>query len=556
MTGDVTWSITSFDGSANVTAAGTIKDSGVTAGSYNNVTVNAKGIVTGASTTTYALPADVLYVGTTSIALNRSSAAQSLTGINGFTSGAAMTIQVAAMPTVDAAGYAGTIAGSSTKGTGTGGQITIRGGAASVNESSIGAGGPVLVAGGVGSSNRNPGGSLLGAGGDGGATTVRGGHTDTGGIGASIVYSGGVGTGAGGALTIKGGDAQGADKAGGLVKISAGVSTGNSTVSNIEFYTTPANADSSSNQGTTTKRLEILSTGQINASADIASSNNTTGTLVVTGGVGVSGSVRATALYDNGNRVVTGTPWTSEGYLTANQSISLTGAVTGTGTTSIATTLKDSGVTAGTYNNITVDAKGIVTGGSNTAYVTGTPWTSAGYVTGTPWTSVGYLTAIPDPLTITELKANIITANNAGTGIIKGTWTLNAGAKFEATYADLAEKYVADAAYEPGTVLDLGGNFEVTAAGMKSRRIAGVVSTNPSYVLNKDCQGEHVVVMALQGRVPCKVKGTIRKGDMLVSYGGGYACADENPVLGSVIGKAMENFDGEEGVIEILMGRM
>jgi len=188
--------------------------------------------------------------------------------------------------------------------------------------------------------------------------------------------------------------------------------------------------------------------------------------------------------------------------------------------------------------------------------VTGTPWTSVGYVTGTPWTSAGYLTAIPDPLTVTELKTNILTANNSGSGLIKGTWTLNTGAKFEATYADLAEKYVADAAYEPGTVLDLGGDFEVTAAGMNSRRIAGVVSTNPSYVLNKDCQGEHVVVMALQGRVPCKVKGTIRKGDMLVSCGLGYACADENPVLGSVIGKALENFDGEEGVIEILIGRM
>ena len=231
--------------------------------------------------------------------------------------------------------------------------------------------------------------------------------------------------------------------------------------------------------------------------------------------------------------------------ITGNQTITLTGDVTGSGATSIATTLKNSGVTAGSYNNVTVDAKGIVTGGSTTAYVTGTPWTS-----------VGYLTAIPDPLTVTELKTNILTGNNSGSGLIKGTWTLNAGARFEATYADLAEKYVADAAYEPGTVLDLGGKFEVTAAGMKSRRIAGVVSTNPSYILNKDCQGEHVVVMALQGRVPCKVKGTIRKGDMLVSYGAGYACADENPVLGSVIGKAMEDFDGAEGVIEILIGRM
>ena len=561
MTGDVTWSITSFDGSANVTADGTLATVNTNIGTFNNVTVNAKGLVTSASSTTYALPADVHYVGTTSIALNRASAAQSLTGINGFTSGAAMNIQVLAMPTNNVEGYAGTIIGSSTKGTGTGGQITIRGGAASVNESAVGTGGAVLIAGGSGSSNRDAGGSLLGSGGNGGTTTIRGGFTDTGGQPGSIEYSGGVGTGDGGALTIKAGQAQGANKAGGLVKISAGVSTGNSSASAIEFYTTPAGV-SSSNEGTSTKRFEILSTGQIKASADISASNKTTGTLVVTGGVGVSGSVYANELYDNGNRVVTGTPWTSVGYLTANQSISLTGAVTGTGTTSIETTLKDSGVTAGTYNNVTVDAKGIVTGGSNTAYVTGTPWTSVGYLTS--YTETDTLQSVTSRTngasTTVDCTFPTITATSlsaiAGGSTISGSWTLNAGAKFQATYADLAEKYVADAAYEPGTVLDLGGNFEVTAASMKSRRIAGVVSTNPAYVLNTDCKGEHVVEMALQGRVPCKVKGTIRKGDMLVSYGNGYACADENPVLGSVIGKAMENFDGEEGVIEILIGRM
>ena len=512
ITGDLGYTSQPFDGSANVTAVGTLATVNTDVGTFNNVTVNGKGLVTNASNTTYALPTDGLYVGTTAIALNRASAAQILTGINGFTSGSGMTIQVLAMPTNNVAGYDGNIYGSDANGTGTGGRITIVGGYASRLQSAVGAGGAVLVAGGPGSRNSDASDSLVGLGGDGGATTIRGGNTDAGGSGASIVYAGGVGIGAGGALTIKAGDAQGSNKSGGLVKISAGISTGSSSASAIEFYTTPA-GESGTGVGTSTKRLEILSTGQVKAAANITSTSTTTGTLVVTGGVGVSENLYANALYDSGNRVVTGTPWTSVGY------------VTGTPWTSV-------------------------------GYVTGTPWTNAGYVTGTPWTSVGYLTAIPDPLTVTELKTNILTANNSGSGLIKGTWTLNAGAKFEATYADLAEKYVADAAYEPGTVLDLGGDFEVTAASVNSRRIAGVVSTNPSYVLNKDCQGEHVVVMALQGRVPCKVKGTIRKGDMLVSYGLGYACADENPVLGSVIGKAMENFDGEEGVIEILIGRM
>lgn len=55
MTGDVTWSIASFDGSANVTAAGTLANSGVTAGTYKSVTVDAKGRVTaGTNPTTLA----------------------------------------------------------------------------------------------------------------------------------------------------------------------------------------------------------------------------------------------------------------------------------------------------------------------------------------------------------------------------------------------------------------------------------------------------------------------------------------------------------------------
>ena len=54
-------------------------------------------------------------------------------------------------------------------------------------------------------------------------------------------------------------------------------------------------------------------------------------------------------------------------YLTGNQTITLTGDVTGSGTTSIATTLANSGVTAGTYTKVTVDAKGRVTVGATLA---------------------------------------------------------------------------------------------------------------------------------------------------------------------------------------------
>ena len=84
------------------------------------------------------------------------------------------------------------------------------------------------------------------------------------------------------------------------------------------------------------------------------------------------------------------------------------------------------------------------------------------------------------------------------------------------------------------------------------RKVAGIVSTNPAHLMNADCEG---VAVALQGRVPCKVSGSVKKGDMMVSDGKGGARAEENPVMGSVIGKALEDSEGDN-VIEVVVGRM
>jgi uncharacterized radical SAM superfamily Fe-S cluster-containing enzyme len=74
--------------------------------------------------------------------------------------------------------------------------------------------------------------------------------------------------------------------------------------------------------------------------------------------------------------------------------------------------------------------------------------------------------------------------------------------------------------------------------------------------MNSGLTGDNVVAIALQGRVPVKVRGKIRKGDMLVSAGGGYARPTNDPKIGTIIGKALENFDGVEGVIEVVVGRL
>ena len=74
--------------------------------------------------------------------------------------------------------------------------------------------------------------------------------------------------------------------------------------------------------------------------------------------------------------------------------------------------------------------------------------------------------------------------------------------------------------------------------------------------MNGGLTGTNVVSVPLMGRTPCKVRGKIRKGDMLVSGGDGYARPDNSPQLGSVIGKALEDFDGIDGVIEVVVGRL
>ena len=155
---------------------------------------------------------------------------------------------------------------------------------------------------------------------------------------------------------------------------------------------------------------------------------------------------------------------------------------------------------------------------------------------------------------------SIVNNNANGVGNI-GTSALQFNTIFakatSAQYADLAEMYEADAGYEPGTVLCFGGTREVTLCNQSDcTRVAGVVSTNPSYLMNSGQTGEHVAAVALTGRVPCRVSGTIRKGDLIVSTGDGRGRANNAAAVGTVIGKALADFEGTDGVIEVVVGRV
>ena len=154
----------------------------------------------------------------------------------------------------------------------------------------------------------------------------------------------------------------------------------------------------------------------------------------------------------------------------------------------------------------------------------------------------------PASITTTAGRLNF----NAATGVLTTTAT-------RARYADLAENYLADDDYETGTVLVVGGNAEVTqSTEVNAPNVAGVISEKPSYLMNTSLEGTHIATVALRGRVPCKVIGAVRKGQILISSNvPGYAVVSEQPYSTnstSVVGIALhDKLDSDPGIVEILV---
>jgi len=237
---------------------------------------------------------------------------------------------------------------------------------------------------------------------------------------------------------------------------------------------------------------------------------------------------------DNGNRVLTSVT------LSAGDNIGVASSKTGA---DYALSVTNLGVRtiAGTANQV------FVGGGSATAATTGTVTLSL---------PQNIHTAADVQFNKASLK--YLTAVDAGSGwaVVQGTWKLDTNASFQATYADLAERYTSDVQYEPGTVLVFGGEKEVTISSVANdRRVAGVVSTNPAYNMNTSIEG---VDIALQGRVPCKVVGYIKKGDLMVTSSiPGVATSNDDPKTGTIIGKALEDYNSNDvGIIEVAVGRL
>jgi hypothetical protein len=133
------------------------------------------------------------------------------------------------------------------------------------------------------------------------------------------------------------------------------------------------------------------------------------------------------------------------------------------------------------------------------------------------------------------------------------------GNQINANYADVAERFEADVVdMTPGTVVELGGDKEITKVQDElSDKVFGVISTRAAYLMNSQAgtDATHPPV-AMTGRVPVKVVGSVAKGDRLVSAGNGLARSARagEATAFNVIGRALTaKTDEAEGTVEAIV---
>ena len=343
------------------------------------------------------------------------------------------------------------------------------------------------------------------------------------------------------------------------IVLNASGATQNAT--NSGFYVNPVRNDTGNTSNVvyynaTTKELTYAP-----ASAGSSITNGTSNVVVAASSnvtIGVAGTA-AVATFATTGEYVTGV-------------VSATGNITGgnisatnhTGTNvSVTGTITAASTVGGVITGSSASVSGTVTGASLTGTITTASQTNI--------TSVGTLGALSVTGNVTAgghvgtiYTNSIINTGANATGNI-GSSSLYFNTVFakatSAQYADLAEMYCADAPYTPGTVVEFNGTAEITiTTESHSTRVAGIISTNPSYLMNATLDCENALEVALVGRVPCSVVGTIYKGDRLVasgSYPGVATALDMSQYQpGCIVAKALEDYNSTEpGIIEVAVGR-
>ena len=348
----------------------------------------------------------------------------------------------------------------------------------------------------------------------------------------------------------------------------------------------------------------VTGTGQVIANAGIASTSTTTGTMVVSGGVGINGSIYSSTInttnFSTANALITGGSITgTTGAFTTLQvtnftsaNADITGAGSQIGVTSAGAVDRIGSIYATTLNPTNFStANALVTGGSitggtgafttltatnfsaaNAVSITGTSIGTAvvtNFSTANSRITGGSITGTTGAFTTLQatnlssgnlqVSGSILPTANASYNIGSSTaWFGNIfGISSQAKYADFAEKYSSDYFYEAGTVVVFGGEKEITVSTIDhDPSVAGVISTDPAYLMNADTEG---LPVAFTGRVPCKVLGPVKKGQVLVTshiMGVAQAINNSKYVPGCVIGKSLESIDSTEvKTIEVVVGR-
>ena len=303
--------------------------------------------------------------------------------------------------------------------------------------------------------------------------------------------------------------------------------------------------------------LTMTQTGNLTVHADITSGND----MSVGANIGITGTA-----------TVGGTT-TSQGQVIANAGIDCNGNQDISGTLDVggASTLDSLSVTNNTSIGGNLNITGTTTFGSTLNFganpIITTGLAQLGGTTVTSLLNNGSTTLGDSSADLVAFNARVNTSlqpsadNSYNLGDSSRRWATVHGVTFSGTattanYADLAELYLSDFAYEAGTVVRVGGEFEVTATdGEHNHSVLGVISAYPAYLMNN--QLENGIPVALKGRVPVKVKGSVNKGDRLVGGPEGHAEANNDSPHGFAI--ALESFEakksgkGRYGIVEAVV---
>lgn len=295
----------------------------------------------------------------------------------------------------------------------------------------------------------------------------------------------------------------------------------------------------------------LLTSGMVSASGNIFGNN-----VIVSGIVSAGGNITAPFFVGNG----AGLTGISSTYGDSNVASFL---ASGTDAQNIITTATVRGATVSAVGNVfatTVSASGNVTGALiNTGGIFNTNSTGVGNI-GSATTTFNTVFAATINATSVRTTGIVNSGANATGNIGSSTGYFNRvfATSTSALYADLAERFEADAAMEPGTVVEIGGEKEITAVQSElSDEVFGVISTRAAYLMN-GAAGEddtHPPV-AVAGRVPVRVVGAVRKGQRLVSAGNGLARAATKAEITSfnVIGRALSTkTTADPGLIEAIV---